>query len=331
MSKFICSACGYTHEGNEAPKRCPICKSPSSQFTIQDDAEKDEVKSIEQTADVTDNLDDGEAIQEKVNNQDSDIDISEDAISEVNIQKDDCCSEKDKNEIKKFDASTKASIPAKKRFSSIQKFFLGVLVVLLPVIIIGSLSDGWLLSAFVSSCFLAAIIYLMLGKIDRKYTWITIIAAFVIPFSTVGFSADKQDNKKSEIEVSNKKESEEEGQKTDTELKSETKNVENKTKETDKLSLKEQEIADAGYKKGAMAGYAATENEEFSNMLDLADQIEGMEDKVNEMIEQMASQQYELEFNAPSNIEEEKLKKLYIEYFKKGMDDTMDAMDGTRK
>ena len=24
--KFICSVCGYIHEGNEAPEKCPLCK-----------------------------------------------------------------------------------------------------------------------------------------------------------------------------------------------------------------------------------------------------------------------------------------------------------------
>ncbi len=24
--KFICSVCGYIHEGNEAPEQCPLCK-----------------------------------------------------------------------------------------------------------------------------------------------------------------------------------------------------------------------------------------------------------------------------------------------------------------
>lgn len=32
MKKFICTICGYIHEGNEAPKECPICKAPKSKF-----------------------------------------------------------------------------------------------------------------------------------------------------------------------------------------------------------------------------------------------------------------------------------------------------------
>lgn len=373
MSKFICSVCGYTHEGNEAPKRCPVCKSPSSQFALQDIVEKDEVHNNEAVVNVKNNLETGEPKQEKVKDQNSGIDISEDVSNKNSIQKDDSCSEEDVNEILKFGAATLQAVKwyqekhkcglkeakdivdsifanNQKQFannienkidysseeksnglSSIQKFVFGVLIVFLLFVIFGSLSDGMLLAAFVSSCFLAIIICLLLGKIDKKYAWISIIAAIIIPLLSVGLSADNQEQKESGTEVSSQKEAVEEGQKTDTEQKAETRDINNKTKETSKLSSKEQEIADAGYKKGSMAGYAAAENEEFSNMLDLADQIDGMEDKVNEMIEQMASQQYELEFNAPSNLEEEKLKELYIEHFKKGMDDTMDAMCGLGK
>ena len=35
MKKFICSVCGYIHEGSEAPKQCPQCKAPESKFTEQ--------------------------------------------------------------------------------------------------------------------------------------------------------------------------------------------------------------------------------------------------------------------------------------------------------
>ena len=32
MKKFVCPACGYVHEGNEAPEFCPQCKVPGSKF-----------------------------------------------------------------------------------------------------------------------------------------------------------------------------------------------------------------------------------------------------------------------------------------------------------
>ena len=33
MKKFVCSVCGYTHEGDAAPERCPQCKVPAEKFT----------------------------------------------------------------------------------------------------------------------------------------------------------------------------------------------------------------------------------------------------------------------------------------------------------
>ena len=33
MAKFVCSVCGYVHEGSAAPERCPQCKGPAEKFT----------------------------------------------------------------------------------------------------------------------------------------------------------------------------------------------------------------------------------------------------------------------------------------------------------
>jgi len=35
MKKFICSVCGYVHEGAEAPDQCPQCKAPKAKFNEQ--------------------------------------------------------------------------------------------------------------------------------------------------------------------------------------------------------------------------------------------------------------------------------------------------------
>ena len=32
MKKFICSVCGYTHEGDTAPEKCPQCNAPKDKF-----------------------------------------------------------------------------------------------------------------------------------------------------------------------------------------------------------------------------------------------------------------------------------------------------------
>ena len=32
MKKFRCTVCGYVHEGDAAPEKCPLCKAPASKF-----------------------------------------------------------------------------------------------------------------------------------------------------------------------------------------------------------------------------------------------------------------------------------------------------------
>ena len=35
MKKFVCTVCGYVHEGDSAPEFCPQCKAPASKFVEQ--------------------------------------------------------------------------------------------------------------------------------------------------------------------------------------------------------------------------------------------------------------------------------------------------------
>ena len=35
MAKYVCSVCGYVHEGDSAPERCPQCKVPAEKFNLQ--------------------------------------------------------------------------------------------------------------------------------------------------------------------------------------------------------------------------------------------------------------------------------------------------------
>ncbi len=35
MAKYVCSVCGYVHEGDSAPERCPQCGAPASKFNEQ--------------------------------------------------------------------------------------------------------------------------------------------------------------------------------------------------------------------------------------------------------------------------------------------------------
>ena len=32
MAKYVCSVCGYVHEGDSAPERCPQCRVPAEKF-----------------------------------------------------------------------------------------------------------------------------------------------------------------------------------------------------------------------------------------------------------------------------------------------------------
>ena len=35
MKKWVCPVCGYVHEGDTPPEKCPVCKVDGSRFTLQ--------------------------------------------------------------------------------------------------------------------------------------------------------------------------------------------------------------------------------------------------------------------------------------------------------
>ena len=39
MKKWICTVCGYVHEGENPPAKCPHCGAPAEKFKLQDDSE----------------------------------------------------------------------------------------------------------------------------------------------------------------------------------------------------------------------------------------------------------------------------------------------------
>jgi rubrerythrin len=39
MKKYICTICGYVHEGDSAPEKCPQCNAPKEKFQEQSDTE----------------------------------------------------------------------------------------------------------------------------------------------------------------------------------------------------------------------------------------------------------------------------------------------------
>lgn len=45
MKKYVCSVCGYVHEGEAAPDKCPQCGAPSEKFNEQ--AEGEEIEFID--------------------------------------------------------------------------------------------------------------------------------------------------------------------------------------------------------------------------------------------------------------------------------------------
>ena len=40
MKKFVCPVCGYVHEGDTPPEKCPQCGVPGSKFTVVEENEK---------------------------------------------------------------------------------------------------------------------------------------------------------------------------------------------------------------------------------------------------------------------------------------------------
>lgn len=36
MKKWVCTVCGYVHEGEEAPEMCPLCGVGADQFEEQE-------------------------------------------------------------------------------------------------------------------------------------------------------------------------------------------------------------------------------------------------------------------------------------------------------
>lgn len=215
-----------------------------------------------------------------------------------------------------------------RHLSKFQKVALIIAFVWVFLCLIGALSNGLLLVMLVCSALLAAVACLFNDILDAKYAWVVLVASFILPFVTIGATFEPEDestNQETEEVVSNQV------------VESESSNTPNETtekvveKKDVQLSQKEKEIADAGFKKGTMYGMAGASNETFTNMLELADYVDGGDDKVNEMLENMAGDEYDREYGAPTTAEEKKLKKIYVENFIKAMNGTMDGMDVLEK
>ena len=40
MKKWVCSVCGYVHEGDTPPEKCPVCKQPAEKFNLVNEEKK---------------------------------------------------------------------------------------------------------------------------------------------------------------------------------------------------------------------------------------------------------------------------------------------------
>ena len=40
MKKWVCPVCGYVHEGDTPPEKCPVCKVPGERFTLHEHSRK---------------------------------------------------------------------------------------------------------------------------------------------------------------------------------------------------------------------------------------------------------------------------------------------------
>ena len=46
MKKWECDVCGFVHEGEKPPEKCPVCDSPGTLFALMIEAKKEEAKAI---------------------------------------------------------------------------------------------------------------------------------------------------------------------------------------------------------------------------------------------------------------------------------------------
>ena len=40
MTKYVCPICGYVHEGNEPPEKCPQCGCAGAKFLVKEASDK---------------------------------------------------------------------------------------------------------------------------------------------------------------------------------------------------------------------------------------------------------------------------------------------------
>ena len=171
------------------------------------------------------------------------------------------------------------------------------------------IDEGNFFAIIISACALGVFGGLYKGGISTKYTWASVIILPLMVFYTLGSdSKDNEHNPQSSV-VEQKQE--------DSKPSSDEKKKEEKKNHVEERSPKEKEVANAAYNWGYAAGLS--DNSNLADMVDMADRVDGMKETVNKTLEDMAGSEYNREYGKPANAAEEKLKKIYIEEFIKGM------------
>ena len=141
-----------------------------------------------------------------------------------------------------------------------------------------------------------------------------VYTVIILTIFSIGFSASDEENSQKQsvddvksVDLVNKKKP----------------NIEEET--NTKLSSKEKEIADAGYEAGSIIGMMGGSIEGLSDMIKTANYLDAMNNKSGETIRKIAADQYDREYQAPSNAKEEKLKRIYVDNFIRGMNKALRA------
>ncbi len=213
-----------------------------------------------------------------------------------------------------------------------QKIALWCAFVWVLSILFGAIDRGLYSIVAVCVVLLPVILCSLKNIIAAKYAWKVFAVSLILPFIMVGILDSSKDNSSTKQEIKQEEQPKEavKSKDADKPKNEQTEKVEDKGQEP-QLSPKEKEVAEAGSKQGTLLGMGIASNEELSNMLDMADYIESMKDEVDKLNEDMAGSEYDKRYGAPTNAEEQKLKKIYMENFIKAMNNTMDDMDVLEK
>lgn len=212
-----------------------------------------------------------------------------------------------------------------------QKIALWIAFVWVLSILFGAIGKSLYSIVAVCVVLLAVILCSLKNIIGAKYAWKVFAVSLILPSVMVGIWDSPKDNSSAKQEVKQEEQPKEGDKAKDADKPTNEQTEKVEKKQESQQSPKEKEMAEAGANQGALFGMVGASDEGFSNMLDLADYVEGMDDTVDKMFNEMAGREYDNQYGAPTNAEEEKLKKIYVEHFIKAMNNAMDGMDALEK